>query len=76
MQPSGDTPAVHVTAHTEDQSICFEAHGFLNQSYDSVDNLLRDLVHHTAQPVDQASVTEVTVVGQPEGFLPFSHLFL
>jgi hypothetical protein len=76
MQPSGNLPAAPVTATTEDHSICFEAHGFLNQSYDSVDNLLRDLVHHTAQPVAPASVTEVTVVGQPDGFLPFSHLFL
>jgi hypothetical protein len=76
MQPSGDTHVAQVTATTDDHSICFEAHGFLNQSYDSVDNLLRDLVHNTAQAVEHASVPEVTVIGQPEGFLPFSHLFL
>jgi hypothetical protein len=78
MRNSVDLFATHTAASTEDQSTCFEAHGFLNQSYDSLDSLVRDLAHSGSQQVaHQANpVTEVAVVGQPEGLLPFSHLFL
>jgi hypothetical protein len=78
MQPPVDTAETHAAANTEDRSICLEAHGFLNQSYDSLDSLLRDLAHAgAAQPAQHAgAAVEVTVIGQPEGLLPFSHLFL
>jgi hypothetical protein len=62
---------------TDDHSTCLEAHGFLNQSYDSLDHVLRDLARQGGSHVaDQGSVVELTVVGQPEGLMPFSHLFL
>jgi hypothetical protein len=68
-----DSPA----ANSEDHSTCLEAYGFLNQSYDSLDHLLRDLAHHGGtQATDHAAVVEVAVVGEPEVLMPFSHLFL
>jgi hypothetical protein len=78
MRNSVDLFATHTAASTEDHSICFEAHGFLNQSYDSLDSLVRDLAHSGSQQVADHTnaVAEVAVVGQPEGLLPFSHLFL
>jgi len=78
MRNSVDLFATHTAASTEDHSICFEAHGFLNQSYDSLDSLVRDLAHSGSQQVaDHANaVAELAVVGQPGGLLPFSHLFL
>ena len=69
--------ALHNAPHAEDLSICLEAHGFLNQSYDSLDNLLRDLAHSGSLMPDHAGATvELTVTGQADGFLPFGHLFL
>jgi hypothetical protein len=69
--------ALHHAPHAEDLSICLEAHGFLNQSYDSLDSLLRDLAHSRSVVPDHAAATvELTVTGQPDGFFPFGHLFL
>ncbi|SAL12383.1 hypothetical protein AWB69_00372 [Caballeronia udeis] len=60
----------------DDHSTCLEAHGFLNQSYDSLDHLLRDLAHQGSSHVaDSGAVVQLAVVGQPEGLMPF-HLFL
>jgi hypothetical protein len=60
----------------DDRSTCLEAHGFLNQSYDSLDHLVRDLAHQVIGHIaDSGPVVELTVVGQPEGLMPF-HLFL
>jgi hypothetical protein len=63
----------------EDHSTCPEAHGFLSQSYDSLDHLLRNLAHPAqpeAQSTDHGVGVEVTVVGHQEWLVPFSHLFL
>ncbi|PVX82160.1 hypothetical protein [Paraburkholderia unamae] len=68
----------------QDESISFEAHGFLNQSYDSLDALLHGLTHgEAALPAAElaaasaapASAPEVTIVGQTDAVLP-AHLFL
>lgn len=60
----------------QDESICLEAHGLLNQSYDSLDDLLHGLTHAYASPqADHAAAPEVTVVGQPDTLL-LAHLFL
>jgi hypothetical protein len=77
MQHPVDIPETHAPANAEDHSICLEAHGFLDQSYDSVDSLLRNLANAgAAQPVNHTgAAVEVTVVGQPDGLMPF-HLFL
>jgi hypothetical protein len=78
MRNSVDLFATPSAARTEDHSICLEAYGLLNHSYDSIDSLVRDLAHSGSQQVAYHAnpVTEVTVLGQPEGLLPFSHLFL
>ena len=78
MPHSVDTSASHTAASTEDNSICLEAHGFLNQSYDSLDRLVRDLAHSGSEHLayHPNPVTEVALTGQPEGLLPGSHLFL
>jgi hypothetical protein len=63
-------------ALSQDESICLEAHGLLNQSYDSLDNLLHGLTHAYATPlVDQVPAPDVTIVGQPDTLL-LAHLFL
>jgi hypothetical protein len=60
----------------QDESISFEAHGFLNQSYDSLDALLHGLTHADAVlPPEAANAPEVTIVGQADALLP-AHLFL
>ena len=72
-----DIAAIHPAPHAEDLSICLEAHGFLNQSYDSMDSLLRELAHSASVTPDHAGApVELTVTGQPEWLMPFSHLFL
>lgn len=67
----------HVTplpaAPAQDESICFEAHGLLNQSYDALNTLLLDLTH--VAPVEHASAPDVTIVGQADTLLS-AHLFL
>lgn len=68
------TPAAPTSA--QDESICFEAHGLLNQSYDSLDDLLHGLTHtDAAVPAEHAGAPEVTIVGQADALLP-AHLFL
>lgn len=66
-----------VTPSAQDESISFEAHGFLNQSYDSLDALLHGLTHtEAALPAEQAGAApEVTIVGQADALLA-AHLFL
>jgi hypothetical protein len=60
----------------QDESISFEAHGFLNQSYDSLDALLHGLTSAEAVlPAEPAGAPEVTIVGQADALLP-AHLFL
>ncbi|MGF6613065.1 hypothetical protein OKW45_008053 [Paraburkholderia sp. WSM4175] len=60
-----------------DRSICLEAHGFLNQSYDSLDSLLRDITHsNREQSVDHAGAADLTLIGLPEGLISLGHLFL
>jgi hypothetical protein len=75
-----DSPAA---ANGEDHSTCLEAHGFLSQSYDSLDYLLRDLAHpdqaHAGSQAHSAghdAGVELTLVGNHEWLMPFSHLFL
>jgi hypothetical protein len=60
-------------ASAQDESICFEAHGLLNQSYDALNTLLLDITH--VAPVEHAAVPEVTIVGQADTLLA-AHLFL
>ncbi|MGA7776639.1 MAG: hypothetical protein WCA85_02835 [Paraburkholderia sp.] len=77
MQHLADLLDGSSTPNAEDHSVCLEAHGFLNQSYDSVDSLLRAFVHSAAtQQTDHASAVQVTVVGQLDGLAQFGHLFL
>ena len=62
----------------QDESICLEAHGLLNQSYDSLDALLHGLTHAYAAPQSDQTVAaapEVTIVGQADTLL-LAHLFL
>jgi hypothetical protein len=69
------TPSTPAQA-AQDESISFEAHGFLNQSYDSLDALLHGLTHiETVLPAESAGAAEVTIVGQADALLP-AHLFL
>jgi len=65
------------SAVVQDNSVCLEAHGLLNQSYDSLDNLLHGLAHaaDATPPVDHVSPPEVTIVGQADTLL-LAHLFL
>jgi len=83
MQHSIGIRDSQAAVNEEDHSTCLEAHGFLSQSYDSLDHLLRNLAHQAqAQPQSQAQSTDhgvgvaVTVVGHQEWLMPFSHLFL
>jgi hypothetical protein len=70
--PVTPTPA----APTQDESICLEAHGLLNQSYDALDALLLGLAHVAPMlQAEPAAAPEVTIVGQGEA-LPPAHLFL
>ena len=63
-------------AAAQDESICFEAHGLLNQSYDSLDALLHGLTHaEAALPAEHTGAPEVTIVGQADALLA-AHLFL
>ncbi|MFL9922504.1 hypothetical protein PQR75_46215 [Paraburkholderia fungorum] len=76
MQRPADVPQPQAAANAEDHSICLEAHGFLSQSYDSLDSLLREIAHSDVeQPAGHGSAFEVSVVGVPDGLMPF-HLFL
>ncbi|WP_063822915.1 hypothetical protein [Paraburkholderia atlantica] len=69
------------TATTQDQSVCLEWQGLQHQSYDSVDNLLREFTHAatthaSTHATNEAAAVEVTVVGQFDGLLPLSHYLL
>lgn len=79
MQVPVDTPEIPAAGHAEDHSICYEAQGFLNHSYDWLDSLLRDLAHAGMAPVAHPAadaVSEVTLIGRPDALMPASHLFL
>jgi hypothetical protein len=77
MQRPVNITEIFSPSHSGDLSICLEAHGFLNQSYDSMDSLLRELAHSASVTPDHAGApVELTVTGQPEWLMPFSHLFL
>ncbi|MEX3894761.1 hypothetical protein [Paraburkholderia sp. BR10954] len=77
MHQPADIAEHHAESDPQDQSICPEAHGFLNQSYDSLDSLLRDITHSTReQQVNHAGSADVSLIGQPEGLTFFGHLFL
>ncbi|MEX3856321.1 MULTISPECIES: hypothetical protein [Paraburkholderia] len=57
--------------------MCLEWQGFQHQSYDSVDNLLREFTHAAStHATNEAAAVEVTVVGQFDGLLPLSHYLL
>lgn len=75
-------PTTPTTPAPQDESICFEAHGLLDQSYDSLNALLLGLTHAEAAtvpaspaPAEHAGGAEVTIVGQAGALLP-AHLFL
>jgi hypothetical protein len=77
MHHPADTTEHQAEPGPDDRSICLEAHGFFNQSYDSLDSLLRDITHSTNQPVvEHPDATTVTLVGVPDGLMSFGHLFL
>lgn len=79
MQVPANMPEILPAGHVEDHSICYEAQGFLNHSYDWLDSLLRDLAHAGTAPVAHpaaGAVSEVTLIGQPDALMPASHLFL
>jgi len=77
MYHPADIEAHRAEPSPQDQTVCLEAQGFLNQSYDSLDTLLRDITHAgTEHPVDHAGAADVALIGLPEGLASFGHLFL
>jgi hypothetical protein len=77
MQHLADLLDSSIPSNSEDHSVCLEAHGFLNQSYDSVDSLLRDFVHTgSTQQADHTSAVHLTLVGRADDPAHFGHLFL
>ena len=70
------TQPVTPSTPVQDESISFEAHGFLNQSYDSLDALLHGLTHTEAVlPAELEGAPEVTIVGHADTLLA-AHFFL
>jgi hypothetical protein len=77
MHQPVDTIEHRAESGPDDLSISLEAHGFFNQSYDSLDSLLRDITHSTNLPaVEHPSEATVPLVGVPDGLTSIGHLFL
>lgn len=68
----------HATPAAHESSLCHEAAGFLDQSYDLIDGLLREIASpdHAQQPVAHADAVELALIGQPDGLASIGHLFL
>jgi hypothetical protein len=68
-------PPAKLTAH--ESPLCHEALGFLDQSYDLVDGLLREVAQREqSQHVTHADAVEIALVAQPDGLASIGHLFL
>ncbi|MPW17652.1 hypothetical protein GCT13_12100 [Paraburkholderia sp. CNPSo 3157] len=67
----------HTTSGAPESSLCHEALGFLDQSYDLVDGLLREVTGPDhAQLAVHTGTVELTLTGQPDGLASVGHLFL
>ncbi|MBP0595358.1 hypothetical protein J8I87_38080 [Paraburkholderia sp. LEh10] len=75
-QTSPANPHASPAAHESSQ--CHEALGFLDQSYDLIDGLLREVAgqDHAQQPATHADAVELALIGQPDGLASIGHLFL
>jgi hypothetical protein len=67
----------HPAPGTAESSLCHEALGFLDQSYDLIDGLLREVARTDhAQPAVHSDAVELALIGLPDGLASVGHLFL
>lgn len=77
MSESVDPKAPQHNPGAGDHSICLEARGFLDQSYDSVDHLLGSLAANEVVPAEHHdSAIELALVGRPETLAFIGHLLI